>query len=347
MIKMKKNHHYRYYLPHVQSPTSFNLQNHLIALGWTASRFAWLAHFGEKNLEFHIDAAEALEYKHLLARLVARFCPEVMPETYPINDTNWTSVLNHVAEQYYFKEDRLMDQMDDLVWILKPALLNNGQQIKIFQQLSQIEQHYLSSNRLGGDHVLQTYITNPHLLNGKKYSIRMFVVLTNYAGVFLYPHGYFNVGLHPYQPGQFNDLRSHLTNEHLSDVESNVMQVPTQELDTVFPPIYQQIKTIITAVVSGLQRCYPDAFTCTWTSKRKLAFFGFDFMVDTDMHVWLLEANHGPCFPTSDTHPLQNKLYSIFWQDSINNFVLPIAKRESGKSIKYHVFEKCLISSNE
>jgi len=336
---IRKDKAYRYYLPHIQSPTYFNLQHQLKIQGWSSSRYAWLAHFSEKNLEFHVNAAETLEYKHLLASLVTQYCPDIMPETYYINDTNWIAVLNQIADKYYIKDNHIMDQMDDIAWILKPALLNNGQQIKIFQQLSQIEQHYISSNRLGGDHVLQKYITHPHLYNGNKYSIRMFVVLTNYAGAFIYPHGYFNVALHSYQSDQFNDLRRHLTNEHLYDNEANVIQVPTYELNDLFLPIYPKIKTIASSVVHALTQWYPDAFTSSWRTKRTIAFFGFDFMVDVDKRVWLLEANHGPCFPTSDTHPLQNTLYSTFWQDSITNFVLPISRRESVKSIQYHVFE--------
>lgn len=340
MTKRKKLYHYRFYLPQVQSPTYFNLQDHLKTQGWSSTRFKWLSHFSEKNFEFHSNAAETLEYKHLLARLVNQYCPGVMPESYAINDTNWSSVLSQIADKHYLKDNRIVDKVDHLLWILKPALLNNGQQIKIFQQLSQIEEHYLSSNRLGGDHVLQQYITQPHLLKGNKYSIRMFVVLTNYAGAYLYPHGYFNVGLHPYQSDQFNDLRGHLTNEHLNDFQTNVAQVPTQEFDYLFFPIYQQIKIIIASVVNGLQQWYPDAFTCTWRNKQTVALFGFDFMVDTDMRVWLLEANHGPCFPTSDAHPLQKKLYYHFWQDFIKNFVYPIARREFSKSVSYQVFER-------
>lgn len=337
MVKRKK---FRFFLPEIQSPTYFNLHDHLKAQDWSSTRFAWLSHFSEKNFAFHFNAAETLEYKHLLARLVNQHCPEVMPESYPINDTNWSSVLSQVADKYYLKDNRIVDQVEQLVWILKPALLNNGQHIKLFQQLSQIEQHYLSTNRLGGDHVLQEYITQPHLLKGNKYSIRMFVVLTNYTGVYLYPHGYFNVGLHPYPLDHFNDLKGHLTNEHLNDFVSNIVQVPTQEFDYLFSPIYQQIKTIVASVVNGLQQWYPDAFTCTWRKKPTMALFGFDFMLDTAMRVWLLEANHGPCFPKSDTHPLQKKLYSNFWQDFIKNFVLPIAKRKFSKSVSHRVFEK-------
>ena len=338
--RLNKPRSYRFCLRVSRSPTYFNFSHYLSEQGWTSTHFNWLAHFSEKNFEFLLPAAECLEYKHLLAQLVAQYCPQVMPVTYCINDQNWPSVLNQIADEYYRRDNQLVDQINNLAWILKPALLNNGQHIKIFQKLSQLEQHYLSSDRLGGEHVLQHYLMQPHLLKGPqqghKYSIRMFVVLTNYAGAYLYPHGYFNVGLHPYQPNDFTDIRSHLTNEHLREDELNVVQIHTQQYE-LFKPFYPQIKTIVSSIISAVRHLYPQAFIKE--EQPALAIFGFDFIVDHDLRVWLLEANHAPCFPISDEHPLQKSLYYDFWQALIASFVVPIANKQAVDSIRYQSFE--------
>lgn len=330
---------YRFCFRDSESPTFANLSRYLQEQGWLRTRFNWRAHLNEKNFKFNLEAAKILEFKHLLAKLVSLYCPEVMPFTYGINDDNWPSVLNSIASQYYMKNNQLLDEVPNLVWILKPSSLNNGQQIKIFPRLSQIENHYLSTNRLGGEHVLQQYLSNPHLLKGHKYSIRMFVVITNYAGAFLYPYGYFNVALQPYEAKNFFDLSSHLTNEHLKEDESNVVQIPTQNFE-FFPSFYTQIKSIISATLNGLRQLKPQSFICK--KNPQLAIFGFDFMVDSDLRVWFLEANHGPCFPTSDEHPLQKLLYYGFWQEFITNFVLPIAKKHFEGNIQYHEFEQLM-----
>lgn len=325
---------FRFCLNSSQSPAFLNLQRYLQEQGWQASRFKWLAAFSEVNLQFDTKAAEALEFKHHLAALVARYCPQVMPLTYCINDQNWPLILTELAANHY--QQGLADQIDNLIWILKPALLNNGQQIKIFQTLSALEQHFLSSQRLGGEHVLQQYLAEPHLLrDSHKYSIRLFVVLTNYRGVYLYPKGYFNVALHPFDPRNFTDLRPHLTNEHLSEEESNVVQIPSARFD-IFSAFYPQIKAISSQLIRGLEQRYPDAFICK--KHAALAIFGFDFMVDRQLRLWLLEANHGPCFPVSDEHPLQKHLYHEFWQDLIHSFVLPIARRRYDSPVR--AFEK-------
>ena len=318
-----------------QSPTYYNLSKYLQEQGWVSTRFNWLANFSEKNFQFDEIAALQLEYKHLLAQLVNEYCPDVMPETYLIDDDHWLLVLKNLTDNYYSDNHHTVDDIENLRWILKPSKLNNGQHIKIFQNIHDIERHYLSSNRLGGEHVLQRYIVKPHLLKGHKYSIRMFVIVTNNRGVYLYPQGYINVSLTPYEPMNFNNLNIHLTNEHLKEDEGNVVQIPTQRLE-VFHLFYPQIKSILSTLFNALQKKQPQAFTDS--KKPTFAIYGFDFMVNENMRVWLLEANHGPCFPIEDDHPLQPYLYRDFWKAFINDFVLPVVKKQ--KRAQSQLFEK-------
>ncbi|MBA2652293.1 MAG: tubulin-tyrosine ligase [Tatlockia sp.] len=320
------NRQLRFCLKESHTPTYYNLCRFLKEQNWRPSRFKWRADFSEDNFQFDLQAAQQLEFKHLLAQLAARHCPEVMPLTYCINDQNWPQVL-----------EKLDLQNPNLIWILKPALLNNGKEIKLFQNLSDLQAHFISSKRLGGEHVLQHYVANPHLLRDRrKYSIRMFVVTTNYGGNFLYPFGYYNVALHPYAENDFSELKSHLTNEHLQINEANVLQIPAQRFAD-FESLYPQIKAIVTAIITGLEQEYPQAFICKKT--RTLAIYGFDFLVDSCDRVWLLEANHGPCFPISAEHSLQKFLYHEFWQHFIANFVIPIALDQSKETIQNYSFE--------
>lgn len=306
------------------SPTQQNLTRYLKERGWQARRFSWQADFNDENLEFDILAAEQLEFKHRLADLIADCSPELMPVSYCINDQTWPLVISEIADRFYKQNGFYVDKTTQLSWILKPALLNNGQNIHIFSTLSQIEAHFLSPKRMGGEQVLQRYLQDPDLLRGQhKYSIRLFVVLSNYGGSYLYPQGYFNVALHPYSRTDFSDLRSHLTNEHLDDNQPSVVQIPSTRF-AFFASIYPQIKANLVTIIAGLKARHPQAFICS--KKARLAIFGFDFMLDKDKRLWLLEANHGPCFPVSDSHPLHSPLYFDFWQAFIDSFVQPIAE---------------------
>lgn len=330
----------RFYFPEKSLPTAYNLSHYLEARGWLAASSEQQADFGEANLDFHEAAACCLEYKHLLAKLVTQACPQVMPITWCINDHNWPQVLRQLADDFYRKDSQYCNQLDNLSWILKPALLNNGQAIQIFQNLNDLAQHFAGSRRLGGEHVLQQYINNPHLLrDNRKYSIRHFMVLTNFAGAYLYPQGYFNVSMHPYAGNDVSDLKSHLTNEHLYGNEPNVIQIPTVRFE-LHNSLYPQIKDILRVLVTALQQRFPDAFVSE--KQRTFALFGIDFMVDDSGRVWLLEANHGPCFPVEDNHPLQSYLYQDFWQALIDSFVLPVANNSDLDPAILSVFDSIL-----
>ncbi len=333
----------RFSLNATESPTYYNLTRYLLAQDWCLVA-KQEADFSDDNFQFNLKAALQLEYKHLLAQLVAKNCPELMPTTYCINDQNWPAVLNQLASDSYLKSDKIVNKINNLAWILKPSLLNNGQEIKIFEKLTDIELHFLNSNRLGGEHVLQRYLSNPHLLrDDRKYSIRMFVIATNYDGCFLYPDGYYNVALHRYLSNDFSDLRSHLTNEHLQSHEANVLQIPTNRF-AEFVSLYPQIKTSLTRLLKGWEEAFPDAFITD--NPKTLAIFGVDFLVDATGRLWLLEANHGPCFPLSEDHPLHNYLYDKFWKAFIKEFVLPIALKQSKKTIIYQYLTRLTRGKN-
>ncbi len=295
-------------LPIKLSPSFYNLSKQLTALGWKATSNPLHANLHPQHFNFNPAAAEHLEYKHLLHELLVTRHPEFMPMSFTLNDYSWPNVLPYLARNSTKR------------WILKPSLLNNGQHIQLFAKKEQLVQYFCSPQRLGGPHVLQEYINPPDLLRGHKYTIRLFVALTP-SKAYLYPHGYLNVARLPYAAHSFSDLRPHLTNEHLSAHEINVHQIPTDRWPT-FSTFYPMMKKIIEQTLRALRLRHPQTFTAE--ANKTLALFGFDFLIDHTQRVWLLEANHGPCFPISNTHPLQEYLYHDFWRACVTDVIYPL-----------------------
>ena len=281
-----------------QTPSFIELGRYLRQAGWIEAEPAWLT-----DVHFDFPALQHLEFKHLLSTLLKDAGCDIQPLTYYIDDDNFFQVIHELSYSLG-------------PWILKPSMLNNGQHIHLFENSHQLLEHYCQSKRMGGPHVLQQYIHPPHLLQGPekghKYSIRMFVVITA-DNAYLYPHGYFNVALRPYVADFVQDKRCHLTNEHLSDDVVNVVQIPTQQY-AIFQRFFPKIKVMTAKLCSAFysQHQAPETF--------KYAFLGIDFMVDASERVWILEVNHGPCFPTEEDHPLYEKLYKGFWQSFIQQF---------------------------
>ena len=307
---------FKYHHLSAESPTHYQLIRCLEAEGWRYASNTWFGGFAPRHLNFAPDLCECLEFKHYLAQLVQQSCPTLMPETYFIDTHTWSMVLTDIAYAYR--------DLSDLTWILKPALLNNGQEIKLFRDLTEIEAHFLNPRHLDGPHVLQRYLSSPDLYQGCKYSLRYFVIVTQEAGAFLYRHGYANLALKPYSSENYKDLSLHLTNEHLKEGEPNIRQIPSSEgeFSRHFPAVLAQTQ----ALCAALETFFPGAFVMN--NNRTMAFFGFDFLVDSQKRVWLLEANHGPCFPIEDNHPLASSLYQDFWQAVYQKFVNPILRHQ-------------------
>jgi tubulin--tyrosine ligase len=296
-----------------KSPTHTNLARFLKAEGWKSSRFSAQAFVNDTWLQFLPQLSETLEYKHLLAAfLKENQLAYLMPETFFIDDQIWPSVLAKIDHSQFAK----------IPWILKPSMLNNGQHIHIFHDLDAVEAHFLSPQRMGGPQVLQRYIVKPQLIQGPtaghKFSIRVLVVISTHLGSALFPSGYLNIALKPYQENNFSQLEAHLTNEHLSNERLNVVQRLSDEM-VIFQPYKAGIITTCQLVVKTLRAQFANIWQ---DSQPRMACFGFDFMVEAEGNkLWLLEVNHGPCFPVEDSHPLFNTLYRPFWQQLIKQFI--------------------------
>lgn len=299
-----------FYLSDLESPTQYNLAKYLQKGGYSPITEVSAADFCDRHLNLVGFKTELLEYKHHLAQLVQGLSEPLMPTSYIIDDSNYPEVI------------RTADQHDpQAIWILKPAFMNNGEGIHIFTHCDQLRAHYQTTNRYGGPHVLQRYITNPHLLQGHKYTLRLFVVLTSEGQAYAYRDGYFNICCEQYTPNDWQRLTPHLTNEHLGEGEMpNIYQMPTSQC-----PNFDNIDRTLKRIASYVTQAFYQQTGHNWHhDQRSFTLFGFDYMVDDDLDAWLLEVNHGPWFPKEEDHPLQAYLYDYLWQHLVTDFVEPI-----------------------
>lgn len=295
-----------------RSPSAVMLAEVLKKNDWSFSPNATL---NDSLFDIPEDISCALEYKHVLADFLKKHDLNFAPLTYYIDDVNYNDVIRNLPEGK---------------WILKPSMLNNGQDIHLFHQVSELLRHYQSNQRMGGPQVLQAYIDPPHLLQGPqlghKYSLRMFVVMTFPYQAFLYPTGYFNICLSPYDTHRTNSLEGHLSNEHLIAGRRNVIQIPSFQYP-IFQSFFPKIQKMLSVFFQHFsQQVKSDIY-------QKIAFLGIDFMLDANENLFLLEMNHGPCFPAAKDHPLQEKLYQPFWQ-ACHDEILPIILHSSTKPLK-------------
>jgi hypothetical protein len=308
----------------------FHISQRLLKRGWVEGQNAQSAKLGDRHLSLNDEITKNLEYKHLLAELVADYKPPIMPMSYTINDDNCQQVFAQIIFEHYLHHHQYQSRIPGLEWILKPSMLNNGDQIKLFNNIEDIKKHYYNTSRLGGDHVLQQYIHRPALIEGKKFTYRLHVVATNYAGVFLYDQGYINMSALPFSHvDDFKNRKMHITNYVLDGELSHITQRSTNELPD-FQETYQQMVDIVKKVMKALVKKEPSYFKPQ--KFHKFEIFGFDFMADETGKLWLLEINQGPDAPTFEENHLNPILWERFWQDIIDDFAIPVALNTPPKS---------------
>ena len=200
-------------------------------------------------------------------------------------------------------------------WLLKPVDGANGKGI-----------HLLTDLHLGGSpslpmaecrgraaqgYIVQKYVERPHLDPAQmgeasnapsalyKYNLRILAAIRwdEVPSIWVYEEGYINLCAEPYA---HSEAGAHISNLPGSSVckrmwstrmFSKYLARSNADVwgDHVLPSIKKQISRIVSAA-SPLRGPKPSPERTRQPWKR----FGFDFMLDEDLHVWLIEANHRP-----------------------------------------------------
>lgn len=104
---------------------------------------------------------------------------------------------------------------DQNYWIIKPGENSNrGSGIQVCDSIEQLKSYISSSKRKS--YIIQKYITNPLLIDGRKFDIRCYALLTSINGrkkAYFYQGGYLRTSSKEYELDDINDKLVHLTND--------------------------------------------------------------------------------------------------------------------------------------
>nr|CCA27829.1 tubulintyrosine ligase family putative [Albugo laibachii Nc14] len=197
------------------------------------------------------------------------------------------------------------------IWIMKPVASSRGRGISLVNDLNQLV--------YGENVVIQRYVHRPLLINGYKFDLRLYVLVTSFNPLeaFLYQKGFVRLCTRLYDTDNLLDLFIHLTNSsvqktnsHASDTKWYSDNVDGQSADEVHhdggtkkPLDYlwnwlaqsganvQNVKDSITRVVLLSLLCGEDHITHQVNS---FDLYGFDILLDEDLKPWLIEINSSP-----------------------------------------------------
>jgi hypothetical protein len=152
----------------------------------------------------------------------------------------------------------------------------------------------------------------PLLVDDRKFDIRVFAMLSSINGVLLgyyYHEGYIRTASYEFDLDDIYDKEVHLTNDAVQKyaedygLYENGNKISYAEfakyLDNRYgvsfkAEIFPQIRELVTDTF----RAVAHKLDC---ARRLHGFevFGYDFMIDQNFKVWLIEVNSNPCLDTS------------------------------------------------
>ena len=197
------------------------------------------------------------------------------------------------------------------LWVLKRTNLNRGRQMKVLSNLDEIikEINSIFEEKKPNNLIIQKYIEQPLLYNGRKFDIRIWVLFT-YIGkdskyeVFVFKEGHLKACSDIFNIDSDN-LFIHLTNYSVQKHNKNFSKVEIgneisfqlfqQELNRqnsgknfkkdIFPEIIKIIGLTAKAVKNKIN---------IMNRKNCFEIFGYDFILDVNYHPFLLEINTNP-----------------------------------------------------
>uniref|UniRef100_A0A8D0KRB0 Tubulin polyglutamylase TTLL13 n=1 Tax=Strix occidentalis caurina TaxID=311401 RepID=A0A8D0KRB0_STROC len=247
--------------------------------------------------------------KDLLARNLNRML-RLFPKEYNIFPRTWCLPADYGDFQAYRRTRR------NRTFICKPDSGCQGRGIFITHNPEEIKH--------GERMICQQYISKPFLIDGFKFDMRIYVLVTSCdpLRIFVYKEGLARFATMRYiDPSSRNlgDICMHLTNYAINKHNENFVQDDTmgskRKLSTLnawmrdnsynTTKLWEDIediiiKTLISAhpvVKHNYQSCFPNRTTgCAC-----FEILGFDILLDRKLKPWLLEVNHSPSF-TTDSH---------------------------------------------
>ncbi|XP_021262356.1 tubulin polyglutamylase TTLL6 isoform X3 [Numida meleagris] len=275
--------------------------------------------------------------KDLLARNLNRML-KLFPKEYNIFPRTWSLPADYGDFQAYRRRRKTR------TFICKPDSGCQGRGIFITRNPEEIKH---------GEHMIcQQYISKPFLIDGFKFDMRIYVLVTSCdpLRIFVYEEGLARFATMRYiDPRRRNllsvnegflrflsqgDICMHLTNYAINKRNANFVQDDMmgskRKLSTLNAWMMDNsynttklwediediiIKTLISAhpvVKHNYQSCFPNHTT----SCACFEILGFDILLDRNLKPWLLEVNHSPSF-TTDSH-LDREVKDALLFDTIN-----------------------------
>ena len=210
-------------------------------------------------------------------------------------------------ERGQFLAWRAEDTKAPVAWIAKSSHGSKGLGIQISRDRKALVR-YIDSQEKRHKWVVQLYLQNPFLLDGRKFDIRTWVLLGPDMRVWVYRRGVCRTSGYKYdaKKDDFSDQLTHITNHFIQDgspmfeayekgnevwfdqLHSFMQSLPGK------PSFYDDVEPQLCSITRKVFEAAAPHVTQAPSPLVSFQLFGFDFLVDDSLKVWLLEVNGSP-----------------------------------------------------
>ena len=220
------------------------------------------------------------------------------------------------------------------IWIMKPSNLSRGRGVTCVDSLLPIEQSLSATNDSGL--IVQKYIENPLIINQRKFDIRQWVLVTclNPLTIWMWKEPYLRFGAEDYKMDDLNNIYSHLTNNSIAKHSLQYKQEKKFEEDmwTCFDfqkflgpnkwkEIHEKIKNAIICSFFAVHQEIKQR-------ENSHELYGYDFMIDENFNVYLIEVNASPALDYS------TKITEKAVKDMVKDLIKIVIDNNNGKDFK-------------
>ncbi|XP_046997906.1 polyglutamylase complex subunit TTLL1-like [Schistocerca americana] len=293
----------------------------------------------------HFPNHPELTRKDLLVRNIKRYCKELERQQNPLGERcPFTRRYKHLdfvpvtfvlpADYNIFLEEYRTGPHK--TWIMKPCGKSQGAGIFLINRLSKVTKWTRDTKALMGpwsreSYVISRYIQNPLLIGGKKFDLRLYVLVTSFRPlkIYLFKRGFCRFCTVKYDTSiqEMDNVFVHLTNVSIQKhgteykeghggkwgVENLRLYLEGTRGAAVTQKLFDDISWLI---VHSLKAAVPVMVN----DRHCFECYGYDIIIDKNLKPWLIEINASPSM-TSTT--IKDRILKTKLIDNILNVVLP------------------------
>jgi len=190
---------------------------------------------------FHLGRKDNL-YKHF------KYYKRLFPEMFNYAPATYILPVDGPDFEYEYKKNK------KALWIVKPVNLSRGRGIHLLRGESEFKSLYKKSTQLTlPQYLISKYIDKPHILNNKKYDLRIYVLVASFTPlrIYLYNNGLVRFATEDYKRGDLDNVFIHLTNYSIN--KNNLKYKSNQNLKNQQCELFPREETEGTEAEGGFE----------------------------------------------------------------------------------------------